>query len=291
MPTVPLVPTVRRRQLGGLVRQYRKSAGMSGEAVAVAMRWDPGKISRIENAKGQLNPKDVPRLLGCMGVEDAAAVAVMEALARDAGKTGWWQTYSGVMAPSYADLISLERDAHSVSEWSPLLIPGLLQTSAYAREAISSHALTRTADEVAALAEVRVTRQSVLTTRPERPPLKLRAVISESVLHQRFAVQPELMQEQVALLIARSRLPNVTIQVMPLNSTPHPGGAGAFSLFGFPHPMPDVVQIENLKGSNYAEGGEDVTLFDDAFNLIVGSALSVDDSLALLKKMEKWKTT
>ncbi|MGW6388938.1 helix-turn-helix domain-containing protein [Streptomyces sp. NPDC055103] len=281
------MPTVRRRRLAGLVRNYRAKAGMSGDAVAKAMRWDPGKLSRIENAKGQLNPKDVAQLLGVMGVDDPAAIAAMEALARDAGKTGWWQTYSGVVAPSYADLISLERDADSVREWSPLLIPGLLQTDAYAREAISSHALTRTAEEVAALAEVRVTRQSVLTTRPERTPLKLRAVISEAVLHQRFAVRPEIMKDQIARLISRAQLPNVTIQIMPLNSTPHPGGAGAFSLFGFPHPMPDVVQIENLKGSNYAEGGEDVTLFDDAFGLIVGSALSVDDSLALLKKMEK----
>ncbi|MER5985688.1 helix-turn-helix transcriptional regulator [Streptomyces sp. NPDC001787] len=287
MATLPLVPTVRRRQLGGLVRSFRKKAGMSGDAVAKAMCWDPGKLSRIENARGQLNPKDVARLLDVMGVTDPAALAAMEALARDAGKTGWWQTYSGVVAPSYADLISLERDADSVREWSPLLIPGLLQTDGYAREAISSHALTRTTEEVAALAEVRVTRQSVLTTRPERSPLKLRAVICESVLHQRFAVQPEIMNDQITRLISRATLPNVTIQIMPLDSTPHPGGAGAFSLFGFPHPMPDVVQIENLKGSSYAEGGEDVTLFDDAFNLIVGSALSVDDSLALLKKKER----
>ncbi|OKH95403.1 DUF5753 domain-containing protein [Streptomyces uncialis] len=287
MPTKSVVPTVRRRRLGSQVRQLRAAAGLSAEAAARAMGWDPGKMSRIENAKGVLQPKDVPGLLAHYGVTDAATVGALVDLARDAGKTGWWQTYSGVVAPSYADLIALEGDAESIREWSPLLVPGLLQTAAYAQETIAAHALTRTPEEVHALAEVRLARQSVLTARPKGSPLRYTAVISELVLHQRFASRPETMRDQVRRLIEQTDVPGVTIQIMPLAATPHPGGAGGFSLFGFAHPMPDVVQIENLKGTNYAEGSGDMHLFDDAFGRIVGAALSTDDSLATLKDMEK----
>ncbi|MFI1867664.1 helix-turn-helix domain-containing protein [Streptomyces jumonjinensis] len=287
MPTIPLVPTVRRRRLGDMVRAFRTEAGMSAEAAARAMGWDPGKLSRIEHAKAQLQPKDVPLLLARYGVTDLATVNALVALAKDAGKTGWWQTYSGVVAPSYVDLIALESDAEAIREWSPLLVPGLLQTAAYARETIAAHALTRTPEEVHALAEVRIARQSVLTTRPGASPLRYTAIISEAVLHQRFASRPETMRDQTRRLIEQTDVPGITIQVMPLDATPHPGGTGGFSLFGFAHPMPDVVQIENLKGSSYAEGNNDFTLFDEAFSRVVGSALSVDDSLALLKNMEK----
>lgn len=287
MPTVPLVPTVRRRRLGDALRRHRMTSGTGLEDAAAAMGWDRSKLSRIETAKGRIRPQDVTRLLAVYGITNPGDVTPLEELARDAGKQGWWQTYSGVMASSYADLISLETDADTVREWSPLLVPGLLQTAAYARETIAAHALTRTPEGINALVDVRITRQSVLATRSDRPPLKLWAVIGETALTQRFATRPETMREQIQRLIEKTEAPNVTVQIMPMASTPHPGGAGGFSLVGFQHPMPDVVHVENLKGSNYAEGNDDVTLFGDAFGRIAGSALSVDDSLALLKMMEK----
>ncbi|MFJ8231586.1 helix-turn-helix domain-containing protein [Streptomyces sp. NPDC094448] len=285
MPTIPLVPTVRRRRLGSQVRRYRNDAGMSAEAAARAMGWDPGKLSRIEHAKAALQPKDVAPLLALYGVTEEAAVVALVAMAKDAGRKGWWTSYSDVVASSYADLIALEADAEGIREWSPYLVPGLLQTPAYARETIAAHALTRTPQEVHALSEVRVARQSVLS-RPGGEPLRYVAVIGEAALHQRFASRPETMRDQIRRLIETTEVPGITLQVMPLDATPHPGGAGGFSLFGFAQPLPGVVQIENLKGTSYAEGDE-IRLFDDAFGRIVGAALSTDDSLAFLQGMEK----
>jgi hypothetical protein len=92
----------------------------------------------------------VAPLLKAYGVVDAEVISALEALAKDARKQGWWQTYSGIVSPSYADYISLESDADNIREFSPLLIPGLLQTAAYARESIGANAITRTPDEVAA---------------------------------------------------------------------------------------------------------------------------------------------
>ncbi|NEB73842.1 hypothetical protein G3I40_01100 [Streptomyces sp. SID14478] len=127
---------------------------------------------------------------------------------------------SSVVSPSYADYISLETDADSIREFTPLLIPGLLQTAAYAREIISANAITRAPEEVAALAEVRQARQAVLT-RTEGP-LKFWAVFHEAALHQRFALRPTTMREQLRRLLDVAEMPHVTLQVMPMAATPPP---------------------------------------------------------------------
>nr|WSY53044.1 helix-turn-helix domain-containing protein [Streptomyces sp. NBC_00886] len=289
MPNMRPVPTVRRRRLGQALRQYRNTAGLSLDTAARAMEWIGPKLSRIETANGYIRPTEVAPLLKAYGVVDPEVVSALEALAKDARKQGWWQTYTGILSPSYADYISLESDADSIREFSPLLIPGLLQSAAYARESISANAITRTAEEVAALAEVRQARQAVLT-RPGGP-LKLWAVIHEAALHQRFALRPATMREQLRRLLDAAEMPNVTIQVMPLDATPHPGNVGGFGLVGFPSPMPDVVLLENLIGSSYVEGVDDVRTFAEAFERIVAAALPTDDSLALITRIEETQRT
>lgn len=248
------------------------------------MTWDESKLSRIENAKARMRPQDVATLLKLYDVTDPGVVAALEGLAKDAGKQGWWQPYGDVVANGYKDYLTLESDAESTHIYTPNLVPGLLQTGAYAREIITATAITRTPQEVIALAEVRKTRQAILTTRPDGP-LKLWAVIHESALHQRFASLPSLMREQLRHLLDMADLPNITIQVMPLTATPHPGMLGLFEVVRFPHPWPTVINLENLRGGYFVEGTDDVKVFETAFERVVAAALSVDDSREIIKNI------
>ncbi|MGW3926473.1 Scr1 family TA system antitoxin-like transcriptional regulator, partial [Streptomyces microflavus] len=186
---------MRRRRLGEALRRFRTQAGpeakgltleeaadllarLDKEAGGDGGAWTSPKLSRIETAKAHIRPTEVTHVLRAYGMEpetDAEVFTALEGLAKHAGQKGWWQTYSGVVAPAYADYISLESDAENIRIWSPQLIPGLLQTAAYARETIAVNATTRTPEEVTALAEVRMARQAVLS-RPEGP-LKLWAII------------------------------------------------------------------------------------------------------------------
>jgi transcriptional regulator with XRE-family HTH domain len=281
MPNVRALPTLRRRRLGGTLRKYRNDAGLSLERVAQAMGWDNSKLSRIETAKSRILPQDIEPLLKLYEVTDPEVIKGLEGLAKDAGKQGWWQTYGDVVALAYKDHLTLESDAESIHIYTPGLIPGLLQTGAYAREIIAATALTRTPEEVIALAEVRKMRQAILT-RPPRP-LKYWAVIHEAVLHQRFAAQPSLMREQLRHLLDMADLPNITIQIMPLSATPHPGVLGLFEVVRFPQPWPTVVNLENIRGSYFVEGTEDVKIFETAFDRVVAAALPVDDSRETIK--------
>jgi transcriptional regulator with XRE-family HTH domain len=288
MPNSPVVPTVRRRRLGSTLRRLRNDAGLTLDEAAAAIGWKAPKLSKIENATQSIRPADVAALLGVLKISDAEVRTALENLAKDAGKKGWWQTYNGIVSPAYADYISLESDADRICEWSPLVVPGLLQTAAYARESIAGITTFRTPDEVAALAEVRQARQSVLS-RPGKA-LDYWTVVHEAALHQRFAVRPSTMRDQLRRLLDAAEMPNVTIQLMPLDSTAHPGVLGGFSRVIFPGPTPDVVLLENLGGETYVEG-DDASPFARAFERIRATALPVEDSLARIAQMEEGHRT
>ncbi|WP_055522860.1 helix-turn-helix domain-containing protein [Streptomyces graminilatus] len=284
MPNQRAVPTLRRRRLGEALLAARKAIepDLSQEKAALAMGWDESKLSRIENARARIKPAEVVKLLDVYGVTDQSVITALEGLAKDAGKQGWWQTFGDVVALGYKDYLTLESDAESTHIWAPQLIPGLLQTGSYAREIISATALTRTPEEVTALAEVRKARQSILT-RPQNP-LNLWAVLDSGILHKRSAAYPSMMREQIRHLLDMADLPNVTIQLMELEATPHPGLVGGFHVIRFPRPWPTVINLENLRGGYFVEGTADAKVFETAFERIVAAALSVDDSRQRLKK-------
>ncbi|WP_433341066.1 helix-turn-helix domain-containing protein [Streptomyces sp. CA-253872] len=278
MPNQRAVPTLRRRRLGNELRRRRTAAGLESRAAAEAMGWAESKYSRVENAKGRVTPQEVESLLKLFGAEDPQVVTALTNLAKDAGKRGWWRPYGDVLVDSYRDFLDLEADADAEQVTGPVM-PGLLQTSAYAREIIAATGITQTQEEVHALAELRRARQAILTTRPGgRAPLKLWAVIHEAVLHMTSAEQPHMMREQLRHLLDMSDLPNVTIQVLDLRGTAHPSMIGPIEIVHFPDPWPTVVNLENLQGSHFVEGTEDVKVFEDAFARVVATALSVDAS-------------
>ncbi|WP_406385676.1 helix-turn-helix domain-containing protein [Streptomyces sp. NBC_00211] len=281
---------MRRRRLGSALRTFRKNAGFNtSDSAAQAIGWDGSKINRIENAKAHLPIKDVKPLLKAYGVTDEAVVTAMEELARDANKVGWWSNYGDLPETNYKDYIGLEEDAESTRIYLPGLIPGLLQIPQYAREIITGSAITRTTEEVSALVEMRKKRQAILTD-TSRPggPLHLWAVIHEATLHYRSATHPSLMREQLRHLLDMAEQPNITIQMMPILANPHPGMVGPFHIVRFPHPWPTVISVETIRGGTFAEGTDDVKVYEAAFERIVAAALPVDDSREKIKTiMEK----
>ena len=285
MPNVHAAPTLRRRRLGEALRNYRSAAGLSLDQAVEKMEgsWDGPKLSRIENAKARISPKEVSVLLGEYGVTDPEIVAALEELARTAGRTGWWTAYGGAVPQHLQDTISAQDDAESIRQYHPTAIPGLLQIGAYAREITAATAFNLPPEEHAAIVEVRIARQAILT-RP-RNPVKYWAVIHESLLMQRFASHPSLMREQLRHLLDMADLPNITIQVMPLTAGAHPGASGNLTITQFPKPWPALISVENRHDMRYQEDdAEETKLYGEYFDRIVASALPADQSRETIRK-------
>jgi transcriptional regulator with XRE-family HTH domain len=277
-------PTVRTRRLGSELRRAREAAGLKLDDVVDRTSLTKSKISRVEAAYLGIKPEDLNTLLDLYGVGDAEKRDALHAFARDGRKRGWWQTYRDVISPAYADLISLEADAVNMRSYQSTLIPGLLQTPAYARSTIAAINMTSTPDEVNALVQVRMSRQSVLS-RPE--PLQLWVVIHEAALHPRVKSDPLMIKEQLQKLLDYSKLPHVSIQVLPLNAPPHVGMSGSFGVLGFPETADlDVVLVESLTSSLYVEDPVEVSRYGSAFEHLRAAALPLDESASLIEQLK-----
>src|SRR6266704_1418134 len=182
--TMPGSPTVRRRRLAAELRAIRESKGKSGDTVAAALRWSPSKISRYELARTGLKLQEVEKLLDYYGVTGSRR-AVLLALAKDAAQKGWWEEYSDSLSADYQQFIGLEHEASSIAIWHVAVVPGLLQTEAYARHIISSYSQVEpiAPGMIERLVKVRMQRQRALT-RESAPQLSV--VLDESILRRRI---------------------------------------------------------------------------------------------------------
>ncbi|MFI6759793.1 Scr1 family TA system antitoxin-like transcriptional regulator [Micromonospora sp. NPDC050417] len=121
--------------------------------------------------------------------------------------------------------IEHERDARLLRWFEPALVPGVLQTEAYARAVLSFGGLMNEG-EVEERATSRIERQVILAG--SRPP-QVFAILDEAILRRRVGSR-EIMAEQCAHLIRLAERPHVHIQVVPADAGGHAGLAGGFIL-------------------------------------------------------------
>ena len=135
MTTTDLGSTVPRRHLGRYLRKLREDGQITVKAAADALEWSPQKIWRIENGTVAMRSHDVETMCRVYGAPEQIAQTLM-GLARETKARGWWHSYGDVV-PSWFELyVGLESAASHLRQYEPELIPGLLQTKAYAREVI-----------------------------------------------------------------------------------------------------------------------------------------------------------
>ncbi|TBL36297.1 XRE family transcriptional regulator [Verrucosispora sp. SN26_14.1] len=146
-----------------------------------------------------------------------------------------------------------ERQATVLRSFQNTVVPGLLQTSAYARALFRSVGLYDE-EEVEQRASARLERQAVLTR--ERPP-QLVAVLDEHVLR-RPVGGPLVMREQLRRLVKlATEQPRVRLHVVPASVGAYPGVAGAFVLATLPGGKYVAYLDDQLKGQ-VIDDAEDV---------------------------------
>jgi len=273
-------PTVRRRELGALLRTMRTEAGMTVEQVAEALLVSPSKVSRLETGQRGVSPRDIRDLSDLYGVTDPALREHLAQLAREGRGQAWWQPFD----LPYATYVGLEAEATSISDFEPGVFPGLLQLPPYARavhEAIIPGLGPSVIDQ--RLAERR-TRQQILTRGKDAP--RLWAIMDEAVLHREVG-GPEVMRAQLGHVIKVSAQANVTVQILPFDVGAHPALDSTFILLEFADPVPAVVYVEGLVGQVYLERPQDVDRYKQVFGRLRALSLSPEESIDLMAKMSK----
>jgi transcriptional regulator with XRE-family HTH domain len=273
-------PTLRRRELGALLRGLRTERGWTVEQVAERLEFSPSKVSRLENGLRGVSPRDIKDLCDLYHVTGEQRQEFID-LAAEGKRQAWWQTRN----LPYSTYVGLETAAASISDFGVGVVPGLLQTADYARAVMTAVYPRLSPDEVEQRVAGRIERQRLLTS--DDPP-RFDAVIDEAVLH-RLGGDHRIMTEQLRHLLAASELPSVTIRVLPFESGILPVVTNKFIILSFREPAVDgVVYVEGVLGLTadlYLGPREGLAVYQQAFAAMWSMAASPERSRTMIAEI------
>jgi transcriptional regulator with XRE-family HTH domain len=221
-------PAVARRRLRIALRDAREAKRLTQRQVAEALEWSMSKVNRIESGEVLISGTDLQALLRFLDITNPDLVAELTAQGRLSRQRSWWNQYRGHLTPAMVDCFQFEADATEIRSFQPTLIPGLLQTEAYAKAMLAFWADKLPEDDLRTRIEVRTQRRNHMFSR-EHPPDYL-VVLDESVL-MREVGGPQVMSEQLYELLDFARSGRVRVRIVPLAKATGYSTYGLFTLY------------------------------------------------------------
>jgi transcriptional regulator with XRE-family HTH domain len=262
--------------LGDELRRARIAAGFSSQdALSTRLGFDRTVIAKAETGE---RPPTVDVLTGWCQVcrlDDDLFTRLARLARRADGPVPTW----------FEDWLQAEGEAQSLRVWSPLLIPGLLQTAEYARALFLAAQSNTSEDAIGALVAARLERQAILN---QSGPPNLVVVLDETALL-RLIGSPQVMHDALVHVAELSLRPDVVVQVVPAARGANAGLAGAFDIAASDG-MPETLRIEGIEDQTM-EKRTLVRKAAVAFDRVRGDALPRDASRDLILKVadERWK--
>jgi transcriptional regulator with XRE-family HTH domain len=247
---------------GKQVKKERIARGWGLDEMAKVTGISVSLWSRIENGK---RPPTKASAAAC----DAAF----------AERKGWFTEYyfelqTWAETPSWLKpWAEHEMSAKTLRSWSPVVVPGLLQTAVYAG-AQMSQSPGITAERLAERVANRIARQKRVLYRDDDPPLAHFLVDITSLRR----MPAHVMGGQLRHLLEAAQLPNITIQVVP--ECWHAGMSGGFVLT-------DTAAYAESVTTGQIYGGDDETVSALArrFDTLRTEAMRASESLVLIREM------
>ncbi|MEU6342245.1 helix-turn-helix transcriptional regulator [Streptomyces sp. NPDC046977] len=147
------------------------------------------------------------------------------------------------------EFMQAESEAIALYGYEPLLIPGLLQTEAYARALIGNSCPPLDDETIEERVTARIARQERLW---RKPTVLFGFVIYEAALHSRVG-GAAVMRSQLRHLVDVGSLRNVAVQVLPADRAPCPALGGSLVL----------LETGDHERYAYVEGQETSALYSD----------------------------
>ena len=275
-------PVVRRARLGVELRRLRRRESLTLEQVCVRLGWaSTSKLSRIELGQSRPDLADVLDLLDVYQVPSPQRDELI-VIARDAATGRGWSRALGEMGERQRAYVELEAGAERIVEYQCALVPGLLQTPAYARLRVSAGAALTGDVDVEAEVRARAARQELLI-RPDPP--HYTALIDERVCDP-DGLPGDVWRDQMRHLLALAERPRVSVRLLPGASCgdgPHP--LAPFSYYAYPDPAdPRTVLVETLTTDVRLVSETDVSHYERVIERLLAVALPPDATAELVAR-------
>jgi transcriptional regulator with XRE-family HTH domain len=262
--------TPKARALGGMLREARTERGIGLRSFAIELGRDPGLLSRWETGDRVPKPTDVAQILTKLGILGARYDEILD-FCYGAGDPRWLAITLPDQHRMMTALLEFESTASAITETSPLMIPGLLQSAGYIRAIMTAGGLP--AEEIEDRIAARIGRRDTLL---RKHPARLLTFVGEAGVRQLIGDRA-VMVEQLRHLQRMAELPNVDLRVMPLDNGWHPGLEGSFTIIESKEVNP-VVHIENRRSGLFLHEENDVQIYRDAVDMIGRVALEAPES-------------
>ncbi|MGZ2359155.1 helix-turn-helix transcriptional regulator [Streptomyces sp. 372A] len=180
----------------------------------------------------------------------------------------------------FAEAAEAEARATEIKEYAPQLIPGLLQTEAYARAVFREYQPTAVECVIDELVAARLDRTRLLAD-PTQP--MLWAVLDEAVLRRKVG-GPACMAEALRHITELIRQHRIIVQVLPFSAGAHAALTGSLKLMSFAD-EPPLAYVDGMGIGRLQDDPATVRQYELTYDLVVASALSPAASLALIESV------
>ena len=264
--------SLRLQGRSGPGRPQRRPAGRDARLAAT-------EVSKIETRKQLPSEDDIAAWVGAVGAAPETASDLL-AMLRGARVeyAAWKDAYrdSGVGGVQ-ADILELEAQTTRIAEFQPAFVPGLLQTSEYAREYLHLPCgpLSFGADEAAVdqMVAKRMQRQQVLYQHGKQ----VTVVMLEGALRARVVSAPTLAG-QLDRLMAVSGLASLELCIIPFEAA-----VPVFPLSGF-RLYDDLVIVESIVGEQQLAEADDVARYEKYLELLRDAASTGTEAAAVIRR-------
>jgi transcriptional regulator with XRE-family HTH domain len=259
------------KTFGEVLKAFRKRAGLTQEEFAPLVRYSVPTVASIEQGR-RFPPSDfvdrAEEVLDAFGALRGAA----RHLSRQPGLASWFRQWA-----------RLEAEAVSLHTYECRVMPGLLQTEAYARAVSFSVPPLPTEEQMNERIAARMARHELMSTR-RKPPTAFSFIVEQAVLERRTGgddITRELFDHVLNVI---ERHWNVEFQLMPQRQPVHAGLDGPLQLAE----TPDTWWFgysEGQKNGRLITDRKEISVLQQRYAKMRSQALPPEDSLSLLKRM------
>lgn len=285
---MPAPITPQRALLARRLRELRAAAFPSGSALAQRLKadhpdvgWHQTRVSKIERGQQRPTDRDIAQWATATAATAEQRQELLELLSAarvEYATFGQLFRRHGGPVADQAVTAALDAETTRLAYFQPAMIPGLVQTPAYARELLSlacgPSAAGATAEDIEGIVGERIKRQEVLY----QPGKTIQLIMGEAALRTRFGALETLIG-QLDRLVSVIGLAGVEIGVIPF-ARPWP----VFPLTGF-ELRDHAVMIESITAQHRLDAADEVALYERFFDQLRDAAATGPEAATLIQRV------
>ncbi|MGW1089200.1 helix-turn-helix domain-containing protein [Streptomyces sp. NPDC002596] len=262
-------PSDSLRTFGAVVQALREHAGLSRIELGARVQYSKHTVESVELGRRMPDGVFVERAEAALGNTGALRKAACHLTRGEAGLAVWFRRWA-----------RLEREAVRLCTYECRLVPGLLQSEAYARAVFEGTIPLRTDVELGEQLAARMERKAMMR---ERPTVPFSFIVEEHVFRRRFG-GVEMMRELVDHVLELTAPRNVTLQVVPVGARLHACLDGPMRILETPSGQ-RLGYSEGQQNGRLISDRKEVSLICQRYDTLRSQALNPTESRDLLERL------